>query len=521
MAAVAPAEKMAGSHAGHGHDADASKRVEDWAAPPEGPASTKNLIIQDVTFGCFTKRNPLRNLAIIFTRSTWVDYFMLGNILFNYGLLAAYDPTWTGPTTIQQTMQNDLENWFQAVFTVEAIIRIFALGAWGENSYFWDPWCCFDFAVVVLCYLVYIPNSGNATALRALRALRPLRSFGLIPSLRKTFNGILAVIGHVIKVEIVDWMLMTIWALVGVQLFAGNMSGGCFFPDPAYPYANGTSPSSYFIAATSNTAGIQAGTAVEALPGMIRNRFINNLLYNADQAWGYCALGRQAFTTTNLPTIQGFGPDPTSCPTTYYSNPLNVTAPAYLVNQTCMEFANALSYNAPQQGLSYDNMGIGFLTTFVAETEEGWTTLNYVLWHTFGANWFVSIYLICLVLFVDDFVSILTDANVWLSYADSLQREKLQDEAAHQPEAVKQSRILERQALDEMFGSMAPKDPAGTERAAIIRNHNMRVGESALPYVLSASASRAETIARLWHAWPLLIIRFSSISPAQASGTAW
>ena len=189
-------------------------------------------------------------------------------------------------------------------------MKIVALGAWGEKCYFSDGWNTFDFMVVVLCYINYIPNSGNATALRALRALRPLRSFGLVPQLRKTFNGIMNVLAHTLRVEIVDWFLMFVVTLVAVQLWAGQMSGSCFYKDPSASNTNYHPPAPTRLYIASNTAGVQANTAYSVLPGFVRTRLINNLFYNADFGYGMCALDAHgpAFAATNLPTLAGFAP---------------------------------------------------------------------------------------------------------------------------------------------------------------------------------------------------------------------
>ena len=305
-------------------------------------------------------------------------------------------------------------------------MKIIALGAWGPNSYFSDGWNTFDFCVVVLCYINYIPNSGNATALRALRALRPLRSFGLVPQLRKTFNGILNVLRNTARVEIVDWFLMFVVTLVAVQLWAGQMSGGCFYKDPNFDASDYAPPSVTRLNIASNVYGVQANTAYSAIPGFVRTRLINNLFYNADSGFGLCALDAHgpAFKGTNLPTLAGFAPAPPACPpvTVDKCPPVggatvgayNVfgacTAPLIQVveQQQCLPYQNPMSWGAPQLGMSYDNVGIGFLTTFMAESEEGWTSVVYTLWNTFGANWFVALFFVALVLIVDDFVSVMT-----------------------------------------------------------------------------------------------------------------
>ena len=369
-------------------------------------------------------------------------------------------------------------------------MKIIALGAWGPNSYFSDGWNTFDFCVVVLCYINYVPNSGNATALRALRALRPLRSFGLVPQLRKTFNGILNVLMHTARVEIVDWFLMFVVTLVAVQLFSGQMSGGCFYKDPNFDASDYMPPAPTRLNIASNTAGVQANTAYSVMPGYVRTRLINNLFYNADFGYGMCALDArsEAFQGTNMPTLAAFAPAPPACPpvTVDFCPPVApATVGAYnamgactaplqqiVVQQQCVQFQNPMSWGASQLGMSYDNVGIGFLTTYMAESEEGWTSVVYTLWNTFGANWFISLFFIALVLIVDDFVSVMTDANTWMAFSESMRDQAAETAHNNLAENVKVSRDLEKAALDEMWGVNPSRDPAARERASIIFWHN-------------------------------------------------
>ena len=385
--------------------------------------------------------------------------FMLTNILVNFVILAAYQPLAANaqglalpdpPQTAQDRVQTALEPWFQFIFSFEALVKIIALDAFGAHSYSSDGWNVFDFAVVVLCYLNYVPNTGNATALRTLRALRPLRSFGLVPALRRTFNGIMAVAYHEVRVEIIDWFLMFVVTLTGVQLWAGAMSGGCFYPDP-FGSANVSTGRLNFA---SNTAGLIAGTDRTVVPGWVRNRFVNYLFYSAQDAAGVCGLQR---ATT------GFAPGPAACPAAWAVMPDGSTR---LQNSTCLDFQNPLSWGQPQMGLSYDNVGIGFLTTYVMESEEGWANIVYTLWNGWGANWVVAIFFVFCIFSIDDFTAVMTDACSWDAFQEAIAFEADQDAEERRPEVVAHSRALERAALSEMWGTWAPKDKAADDARA-------------------------------------------------------
>lgn len=78
------------------------------------------------------------------------------------------------------------ETAFNAVFTVEMVLRMISLG--GVWAYLKHPWNMFDFFMVVAGYTAFIPtgssNTGGIRALRAMRALRPLRSITRFEALR-------------------------------------------------------------------------------------------------------------------------------------------------------------------------------------------------------------------------------------------------------------------------------------------------------------------------------------------------
>ena len=112
-------------------------------------------------------------------------------------------------------------------------------------------------------------------------------------------------------------------------------------------------------------------------------------------------------------------------------------------------------YNAAgaTSGMSYDNVGIGFLTSIVLVSEEGWTTIVYTLWNTWGSAWFVSIMAILSVLFLDDYLNIVADANVSLAFVDAMDAQHEEEAFDALPETKAEAKRLEDIALREMFGA--------------------------------------------------------------------
>ena len=82
--------------------------------------------------------------------------------------------------------------WFLIVFTVEASIKISAVGFVREpKTYLRDPWNVLDFLVVVIGWIGLVPGIRNLTALRAVRVLRPLRSINTIPQMKRIVLSLL------------------------------------------------------------------------------------------------------------------------------------------------------------------------------------------------------------------------------------------------------------------------------------------------------------------------------------------
>lgn len=81
------------------------------------------------------QRNPIRNLFLILTRSSYFSMFMMANIIANFILLAAYDPLHNNVArgygadgdaamTSQDDAQTSLEPWFQAVRAAAQLARL-------------------------------------------------------------------------------------------------------------------------------------------------------------------------------------------------------------------------------------------------------------------------------------------------------------------------------------------------------------------------------------------------------------
>jgi hypothetical protein len=114
------------------------------------------------------------------------------------------------------------ELWFQIFFTVEATIKIVAMGFITEKgSYLRDPWNVLDFVVVAIGWVGLLPGIANLTALRAIRVLRPLRSINMIPDMKILVNSLIKSIPGLVHVIIFLLFMILVFGIIGVNFFRG------------------------------------------------------------------------------------------------------------------------------------------------------------------------------------------------------------------------------------------------------------------------------------------------------------
>ena len=114
---------------------------------------------------------------------------------------------------------------FTIIFTIEAIIKIIALGF---RSYFTKGWNVFDFLIVVVSYITFILGfyvsatigPKEATIARAFRIGRIFRIIKKASFLRVIFNTIVITFPALANVGALLVLLLVIFSILGVQLFA-------------------------------------------------------------------------------------------------------------------------------------------------------------------------------------------------------------------------------------------------------------------------------------------------------------
>ncbi|ESO12722.1 hypothetical protein HELRODRAFT_124932, partial [Helobdella robusta] len=155
----------------------------------------------------------------LFIMDAFVDLFITLCIVINT-LFMAMEHDGMTPTMIATLKYGNYV--FTGIFTVEAVLKISALGLY---KYLQDKWSCFDIVIVILS-LVELGLSG-VKGLSILRSFRLLRVFKLAKSW-PTLNLLIGIIGRTMgalgNLCFVLLIIVFIFAVMGMQLFGPNYS---------------------------------------------------------------------------------------------------------------------------------------------------------------------------------------------------------------------------------------------------------------------------------------------------------
>ncbi|XP_021094211.1 sodium channel protein type 9 subunit alpha isoform X1 [Heterocephalus glaber] len=122
----------------------------------------------------------------------------------------------------------NVEYTFTGIYTFESLIKILARGfCVGEFTFLRDPWNWLDFVVIVFAYLTEFVNLGNVSALRTFRVLRALKTISVIPGLKTIVGALIQSVKKLSDVMILTVFCLSVFALIGLQLFMGNLRHKC------------------------------------------------------------------------------------------------------------------------------------------------------------------------------------------------------------------------------------------------------------------------------------------------------
>ncbi|KAJ7322133.1 hypothetical protein JRQ81_018420 [Phrynocephalus forsythii] len=121
---------------------------------------------------------------------------------------------------------------FTSVYTAELGIKVVARGfVLNEFTYLRDPWNILDFFVLIMTYISFSQSFGSISALRIFRILRTLKAVSVIPGLKVIIASLFQSVKKLANVMLLTVFSLAVFALVGLQLFMGNLKFKCVHKD--------------------------------------------------------------------------------------------------------------------------------------------------------------------------------------------------------------------------------------------------------------------------------------------------
>ncbi|XP_054861324.1 sodium channel protein type 4 subunit alpha B isoform X2 [Amphiprion ocellaris] len=169
--------------------------------------------------------NPLRTFAIKILIHSLFSLFIMVTILTNCVFMTMSDPPPWSKT---------VEYVFTGIYTFEATVKVLSRGfCVGDFTFLRDPWNWLDFMVISMAYLTEFVDLGNVSALRTFRVLRALKTITVIPGLKTIVGALIQSVKKLADVMILTVFCLSVFALIGLQLFMGNLKQKCVLMPPS------------------------------------------------------------------------------------------------------------------------------------------------------------------------------------------------------------------------------------------------------------------------------------------------
>ncbi|XP_051987657.1 sodium channel protein type 4 subunit alpha B-like [Xyrauchen texanus] len=166
----------------------------------------------------------VRQVAIRILIHSLFSMFIMLTILSNCVFMTMGDPPAWSKT---------VEYVFTGIYTFEALVKVLSRGfCMGDFTFLRDPWNWLDFMVISMAYLTEFVDLGNVSALRTFRVLRALKTITVIPGLKTIVGALIQSVKKLADVMILTVFCLSVFALIGLQLFMGNLRQKCVLWPP-------------------------------------------------------------------------------------------------------------------------------------------------------------------------------------------------------------------------------------------------------------------------------------------------
>ncbi|XP_053096651.1 sodium channel, voltage gated, type VIII, alpha subunit a isoform X3 [Pangasianodon hypophthalmus] len=163
--------------------------------------------------------NIVRRIAIKILIHSLFSMIIMCTILTNCVFMTfSNPPEWS----------KQVEYTFTGIYTFESAIKIIARGFCIDDfTFLRDPWNWLDFMVISMAYITEFVDLGNVSALRTFRVLRALKTISVIPGLKTIVGALIQSVKKLSDVMILTVFCLSVFALIGLQLFMGNLRHKC------------------------------------------------------------------------------------------------------------------------------------------------------------------------------------------------------------------------------------------------------------------------------------------------------
>ncbi|KAI5087468.1 sodium channel protein type 4 subunit alpha B isoform X1 [Silurus meridionalis] len=317
-----------------------------------------------------------------------------------------------------------MEYVFTGIYTFEALIKVLSRGfCVGSFTFLRDPWNWLDFMVISMAYITEFVDLGNVSALRTFRVLRALKTITVIPGLKTIVGALIQSVKKLGDVMILTVFCLAVFALIGLQLFMGNLRQKCvLWPPRSFNDTEDTNSTFNF------ETFLSSQEVYYYLPG------------SAD------------------PLLCGNSSDAGKCPEGY----------------TCMKAGRNPNYGYT----SYDNFGWAFLALFRLMTQDFWENLFQLTLRAAGKTYMIFFVVI---IFLGSFYLInLILAVVAMAYAEQneatiAEAKEKEEEYALIMEQIKKQSEIKRAKRKESMSSFASSKKADGSIGECEENHDESV----------------------------------------------
>ncbi|NXK73614.1 CAC1H protein, partial [Amazona guildingii] len=331
--------------------------------------------------------------------ATWFEHISMLVILLNCVTLGMFQPCEDVECQSERcTILEAFDDFIFAFFAVEMVIKMVALGIFGQKCYLGDTWNRLDFFIVMAGMMEYSLDGHNVSlsAIRTVRVLRPLRAINRVPSMRILVTLLLDTLPMLGNVLLLCFFVFFIFGIVGVQLWAGLLRNRCFLDRNFATTYNLTFLHPYY----------RTDEAEE-------NPFI-------------CSSHREngMQKCSNIPTRKEYKVECTLSMDSYTPSLYN---PDFSSRNACINWNQyynvcmAGDVNPHNGAINFDNIGYAWIAIFQVITLEGWVDIMY---YVMDAHSFYNfIYFILLIIVGSFFMINLCLVVIATQFSETKQRE--------------------------------------------------------------------------------------------------